>query len=110
MLFVSAIGKPRNLSAVIGPRSITFMWKPPRITQGLLHIYHLRLISHSGETEVSISAQTRCDTYGCNIPNITYTFSSLIPFTNYTLEVVAEHDKVGRGEAERITVQTNEDG
>ena len=111
MLIVSAIGKPRNLTALIGPQSITFNWKPPRITQGLVHTYHLRLIGDSGNSsEFTISAQTRCSFYACNIPNISFTSPSLIPFTNYTLEVVAENDQFGRGEIARISARTSEDG
>ena len=110
LVVVSVPGAPRNLSVVLpGPRSVTFTWQPPRITQGLIYNYLIHMVSTSEERNFQIPGTGLSTFYHHNLPVLEH-IATVTPFTTYTIAVTANATLYGSGPSTRITVHTAEDG
>ncbi|XP_071800009.1 protein sidekick-2-like [Asterias amurensis] len=91
-------GPPRDVeSTVITNQTIAFSWKQPACGQrnGVITQYHYRLIDSEGVFEEDTTSSTGVE------------FTSLVPFTSYTLSVSA-HNQFASGPVASYTTRTKQ--
>ena len=100
---LSSLGQPTEFSGVSNiSKSITFTWKPPQNTSGMI-------IATNYTFQCSVPGNEVTHNLNLNSSQTTITLSGLMPYTNYSCSITA-HTSGGEGPAATTSVTTLQDG